>query len=415
MDNMNNLVSAHNSVDFENTEIGFGYKTDRALKRARLLFLGMNYPWLVKLGTSAMLFAIEKKLPVKWVIENTLFKQFVGGQSLTGTRKSLKVLERNNVQAILDYGVEGKESEESFEAACEEFLKLTTYAADIVNVPFISIKITGIGRFGLLEKVSALLNVSGYEHEPNLDSLLLQEKLEWQSIIKRLVLICEAASHKKVGILVDAEETWIQPAINFLTEEMMQKYNRERPLIYNTVQFYTKSSLSYLQDSFERAIKGGYFYGVKIVRGAYMEKERLRADEMGYACPIQEDKTSTDHDFNEGLKFCIKNISKIAVVIATHNEQSNYLALDLLSEYNIDCKHPHIHFSQLLGMSDNITFNLSQAGYQVSKYLPYGPINDVVPYLIRRAQENTSVSGQTSRELFLIKKEIKRRRLEREL
>ena len=221
--------------------------------------------------------------------------------------------------------------------------------------------------------------------------------------------ICQAAADSRIGVLVDAEESWIQNTVDALTMQMMDAFNRDRVVVYNTIQLYRHDRLAFLKHSYEAAHEKGFVLGAKLVRGAYMEKERKRADQLSYPSPIQPNKEATDRDYDLGVTFCIQHIEDIALIVASHNENSNLLAARLLEQRNLPLNHPHVHFSQLYGMSDNITFNLAKAGCPVSKYLPFGPIKDVIPYLMRRAQENSSVSGQTGRELGLIKKELKRR------
>ena len=270
---------------------------------------------------------------------------------------------------------------------------------------------TGIARFELLEKLDAAAdNKSGVEGRINIDVLDAEEKEEWQRVVNRLIKICEAALRNNVGVLIDAEETWIQDPVDALTMQMMQKYNSTKVVVYNTIQLYRHDRLQFLKDSLEVAQNKKFILGAKLVRGAYMEKERKRAATMNYPSPIQPDKESCDKDYNEAIEFCIDHLDKLFLIVASHNENSNLYATQLLQQKNLPLNHSHIHFSQLLGMSDNITFNLAKAGCSVSKYLPFGPLKDVIPYLMRRAQENSSVSGHTGRELQLIKKELKRRR-----
>jgi proline dehydrogenase len=285
------------------------------------------------------------------------------------------------------------------------------YAAGQPNIPFISIKVTGFARFGLLEKLDAAANDrSAFAGDVHTEVLNESEKAEWGRVVDRMERIIAAASAGNVGVLVDAEETWIQDPVDAITMQMMEKYNKQRAVVYNTIQLYRTDRLQFLKNTFEQSNKKDFLLAVKLVRGAYMEKERKRADEMNYPSPIQPSKASTDRDYNTALKFSINNLDKIALIVATHNEYSNIYATRLMNDKNIPHHHKHIHFSQLYGMSDNITFNLAREGYSVSKYLPFGPIKDVIPYLMRRAQENSSVAGQTGRELSLIKKEIERRK-----
>jgi proline dehydrogenase len=404
------------SISFDNTENAFAYKTDSELKRARFLFNSMSYSWLVKIGTRITPWAIRAGLPIKGLIRNTIFKQFVGGETLEETANVAKRLGEFGVQVILDYGVEGGEhSEEAFEHATEEFIRVITYAGTQANIPYMSVKVTGIARFALLEKLdhSVELNPGSLmkRFSKAVESLTEVEKVEWQKVQDRLLRICKAAAQRNVGVFIDAEETWIQDPIDVITILMMEQFNKNKVVVYNTLQLYRHDRLQFLKDSYEAALQRNFILGAKLVRGAYMEKERKRAEQMNYPSPIQPDKKTTDKDFNEAIQFCIDHIDRVAVVVASHNEYSNLLTTQLLQEKNLPLNHSHVHFSQLYGMSDNITFNLATAGCHVSKYLPFGPINDVVPYLMRRAQENTSVKGQTGRELVLIKKEMKRRGL----
>jgi proline dehydrogenase len=398
-------------VSFDNTQNAFAYKSDKELKKARFLFSSMSYQGLVKLGTRFTPWAIRVGLPVKGLIRSTIFEQFVGGETLAETAKAADTLGKFAVQVILDYGVEGKEGEAEFDHACDEFIRVIDYAATQRNIPFMSVKVTGLARFALLEKLDAAATAkSGYEGKVHTAVLTEEEKKEWQRVQQRLVRICAEAAAKGIGVLIDAEETWIQDPVDALTMQMMEQFNRQKAVVYNTIQLYRADRLAFLKDSFKQARQQSFILGAKLVRGAYMEKERKRAQEMGYPSPIQPDKASSDRDYNAALEFGIEHIDQIALIVASHNEYSNLYATQLLDTKNLPHHHPHIHFSQLYGMSDNITFNLAKAGFSVSKYLPFGPISDVVPYLMRRAQENSSVAGQTGRELGLIEKELRRRK-----
>lgn len=398
-------------ISFDNTEAAFAYKSDKELKKARFLFSSMGNPTLVKLGTRLTPWAIKAGLPIKGIIRNTIFTQFVGGETLEETARVAARLGKFGVQVILDYGVEGKEGEESFDHSCEEFIRVIRYAATQPNMPFISIKVTGFARFGLLEKLDkAADGKSGFAGVVHTEVLTEDEKQEWQRVVNRMEKIMAAAAATEVSVLVDAEETWIQDPVDALTMQMMEKYNRQRAVVYNTIQLYRHDRLQFLKDSYVEADKKSFILGAKIVRGAYMEKERKRAEELNYPSPIQPNKDASDRDYNEAVKFIINNIDKIALIVASHNEYSNLYTTQLMQQKGIPANHKHVHFSQLYGMSDNITFNLARDGYSVSKYLPFGPIKDVIPYLMRRAQENSSVSGQTGRELSLINKEILRRK-----
>ncbi len=391
------------NISFDNTENAFAYKSTKQLKSARILFKTMGYNWLVKFGTTLTPLALRIHLPIKTLIRNTIFKQFVGGETLQQTANAGSVLGKYDVQVILDYGVEGKEEEESFDNATEQFVKVIEYAATQSNIPFISIKITGLARNGLLETLNEAprLRSGIHDNESEVD--------EWNRVKDRMYHLCEMAAEKKVGVLVDAEESWIQDPVDRLTMEMMEEFNREKAIVYNTIQLYRHDRLEFLKLSHGIARDKNFVLGVKLVRGAYMEKERARAATLGYASPIQPDKPGSNRDYDAAVEYCIDNIDDIAIIVASHNEKSNLLATQLMEGKGLPHNHPHLHFSQLYGMSDNITFNLAKEGFSVSKYLPFGPINEVIPYLMRRAQENSSVSGHTGRELKLIEKELKRR------
>ena len=402
-------------ISFDNTENAFAYKSDRSLRKARLLFSSMSHPLLVHWGIRLTNWAINIRLPINGIIRHTIFEQFVGGETLEETAEVAGKLGHYGVRVILDYGVEGGESsEQAFDHACDEFLRVVDHAATQPNIPFISIKVTGISRFGLLEKLDrSVAEQSGTlisRFDSALSSLSQAEQSEWQRVHDRMMKICALAAEKHVGVLVDAEETWIQDPVDVLTMRMMDRFNKAHAVVYNTAQLYRHDRLAFLKDSIEAAEKRHFVLGMKLVRGAYMEKERARASEMGYSSPIQPDKESTDRDYDEALRLCVEHIGHVAFIVASHNEQSNLLTTRLLDQKGLSPDHPHVHFSQLYGMSDNITFNLAKAECSVSKYLPFGPIRDVVPYLMRRAQENTSVAGQTGRELGLINKELNRRR-----
>lgn len=402
-------------ISFDDTEIAFARQSEKELKESYRLFSMMKNPWLVNLATRFTPWMIRSGLPVKDAIRKTIFKQFVGGESLNETTAVAERLSHYNVQVILDYGVEGKEGEENFDHACDEFIRVIEYAATQPNIPYMSVKVTGFARFALLEKLDTIIHAADADslvkrYNYALQQLSFEELNEWNRVYARMRRICDVAHKKNIGVLIDAEETWVQDPVDALTMIMMDEYNKTKLVLYNTAQLYRHDRLPFLLKMYEAAEERNFILGVKLVRGAYMEKERKRADERGYPPPIQPDKKATDSDFDESVRFCIEHIDRIGVIIATHNEQSNLLATQLMEQKGLPFNHPHIHFSQLYGMSDNITFNLAEAGCSVSKYLPFGPIQDVVPYLMRRAQENTSVKGQTGRELSLIKKELKRRK-----
>jgi proline dehydrogenase len=400
------------NISFEDTETAFAYKTDKELKKAKFLFASMGTKWLVKLGLKLTPWALKVNLPVKGLIRQTIFSQFVGGETLQETSAVAGRLGKFHVQVILDYGVEGKEGEENFDKARDVFINAIRYAASQSNIPFMSVKLTGYARFGLLQKLDEASNYNDIiQGNIPLDKLNENEKAEWQRIVNRLEVICETAKNNNIGVLVDAEETWIQDPVDALTMQMMRKFNIEKAVVYNTAQLYRHDRLQFIKDSGRFANENNFKLGMKLVRGAYMDKERERAIEFNYPSPIHVNKQSTDDDYNAALEYCINPLNDVYIIVGSHNEYSNLYAAQLLEKFGLPLNDPHVHFSQLYGMSDNITFNLAKAGCLVSKYLPFGPINDVIPYLMRRAQENASVSGQTGKELDLIKKEIKRRKL----
>ena len=404
-------------INFNNTEKAFAYKTDRDLKRARFLFSAMHFAPLVKLGTKLTPWAIKSGFPVKGIIKNTLFRQFVGGESLEETVGVADMLEKYNVQVILDYGVEGGEgNEDKYEAEANYFIKVIQFAATRKNIPFISIKITGLVSCSLLEKLDTTLFTTGTEllrtrFNNKLEGLSQEEMGQWEQLIARTSRLCQAASDAGVGIMIDAEESWIQDAIDAVATQMMAQFNRGKVVVYNTIQLYRSDRLSFLTDTLDEAEQSGYIAGLKLVRGAYMEKERARAEKLGYPSPIQPNKESTDRDYDAAVQLCMAKNDLVSIIVASHNEKSNLLAANESASKQLPADHPHLHFSQLYGMSDNLTFNLADAGYNVSKYLPFGPVHEVIPYLMRRAQENSSVSGQTGRELELIKREFSRRKI----
>ncbi|MDQ2718798.1 MAG: proline dehydrogenase family protein [Bacteroidota bacterium] len=401
-------------ISFEDTKTSFAYKTDKELKKARFLFSSMGKEWLVKAGLWLTPLTLKLGLPVKSMIRKTIFSQFVGGETLEETSPVAEKLKQFHVQVIFDYGVEGKEGEENFDHARDEFIKVIQYAATQTNIPFMSVKLTGLARFDLLQKLDEESSYNDViQGKLALEKLDDNEKNEWKKVVSRLQRICEAAKRCNIGVLIDAEESWIQDSVDAVTTQMMQKFNVEKAVVYNTAQLYRSDRLQFVKDISRFARENNFKPGIKLVRGAYMEKERKRAKELNYASPINQTKQATDDEYNAGLKFCIDPANGIYVVIGSHNEYSNLHATELIKKFGLSLNYNHIHFSQLYGMSDNITFNLAKAGCSVSKYLPFGPIKDVIPYLMRRAQENSSVSGQTGRELGLIKNEIHRRKAEK--
>lgn len=387
-------------LDFDNTEIAFSHLSDKALKKAAWLFGLMNNHWLVGIGSKIGVAAIKMHLPfVQSIVKNTIYEQFCGGTTLLECQPSIDRLYENNVLTILDYGAEAKTTEEDFNRTMNETIRAIEFAAHNKAVPVVSTKISGLARFGLLKEMGKGKSLTEAERE------------EYQHVLKRLDAICHVAKKRKVGVFFDAEESWVQNAIDYLVESMMSRYNQERAVVYNTFQLYRTDRLQYLKDSYETARSTGYVLGAKLVRGAYMEKERERAIEMGYPSPIQPNKEATDAAFNEAVIFCVERYKEIASCNASHNRESTYLQAELIAKNNLPRNHPHLNFCQLYGMSDNLTFNLAAAGYNVAKYMPYGPVREVVPYLIRRAQENTSVTGDMGREYQLVLKEMKRRGL----
>ena len=385
-------------LDFQDTATAFADKTTSALKEKHRLFKMMNSPMLVSIGTGLTNFALSIGLPVKSLIKYTIFEQFCGGETIEECQKTIEKLGESHIGTILDYSVEGKSEEEDFEHTKDEIIKTIKRANDDVNIPFAVFKVSGIAPYGTLEKVS-----SGIE-------LPKKSKFKWERIQGRVSEICEYANSLDQPVFIDAEETWIQPALDLMAEKMMEKYNAEKAIVYTTIQFYRADSLEFLKTSHKKAIEKGYIYGIKLVRGAYMEKERERAAEMEYPSPIHPDKESTDKAYDAAIEYCLDNVETIAFVAGTHNEKSVQLLAQKLEVKKIAHNHPHVCFSQLFGMSDNLSYILAKNDYNVSKYVPYGPVKDAVPYLSRRAKENTSVQGMVSRELEMIDREIKRRK-----
>lgn len=384
-------------LSFDNTANAFSGKTDNDLKRSYWLFKMVSNPGLVNFGKAFTDFAIKTHLPINGIIKATIFKQFCGGENIDECLKTIETLGKYNIGSILDYSVEGKVNETDFDNTAAEIIKTLQLAAKKPHIPFGVFKPTGIGRIEVMEKVSA-------------GTMLNKEEVQaWENMKRRVDSICKAASDNNVSLLIDAEETWTQIAVDALVRDMMEKYNKQKAVVYNTAQMYRRDRLTYLENLLKDAQEKNYFIGMKLVRGAYMEKERERAEKMGYPSPINDTKDDSDKEYNSALEFCIKHIDRIAICAGTHNENSSALLVKLMQQNNIAPNHPHVWFSQLLGMSDHISYNIAKEGYNVAKYVPYGPIKNVLPYLIRRAQENTSVKGQTGRELSLIIKEKQRR------
>lgn len=387
-------------INFDNTEIAFANKSNKELKKTARLFKLMSNNILTKLLSSVGLIAVKFNLPfARYAVKRTIYEQFCGGETLLDCQASIDKLYENNALTILDYGAEGKSTPEEHDEVKDQIIQSVKLAAANNSVPVVVCKISGIAENGLLERVQ--------KSEP----LSTNDENDYQKVHDRLDEICQKANELGVGIFIDAEESWMQVTIDRLAIEMMSRYNRDKVIVYNTYQLYRHDKLAQLKTDYQRSQEEGYLFGVKFVRGAYMDKERSRAKEHGYPSPIQKDKLSTDRDFNETIKFCVENYETIGSCCATHNEQSSLYQAELIEELGADRTHPHLNFSQLYGMSDQITFNLAAAGYNVGKYLVYGPVKEVIPYLIRRAQENTSVTGEMGRELKFIQTEMKRRKI----
>jgi len=382
-------------LNFNNTNIAFKVKSNNDLKRAYWLFRIIGSPLIVKLGKFFMIIALKLRLPVSFIVKRTIFKQFCGGESIQECSSTVETLGKYKVGTILDYSVEGKVEEEDFDQTTNIIIETIEKAAQEKNIPFAVFKITGISKFSLLEKASIDLN-----------QLSTEEASELNKVKNRIDRVCSAAKKKNVPVFIDAEETWVQDIIDQWAFEMMLLYNKEKCIVYNTIQMYRHDRLVFLKECNEKAKQSNISYGIKLVRGAYMEKERKRADEMGYPSPIQPDKESTDRDYDIALDYILKNINYLSLVAGTHNENSSKKLALALENHNISKDDSRIFFAQLLGMSDHISFNLADHNYNVAKYVPFGPIKEVMPYLLRRADENTSVAGQTGRELGLIKLEL---------
>ena len=390
-------VSPGKKLNFENTEIAFRNKSKAELNSAYWLFKIMSSNFLTQVGPPVTNLFLNIGLPIQGLIKKTIFKQFCGGETISECEHTIEQLSVGKVGTILDYSVEGEDEEHVFDFTCAEIIRTIDRAAGDKRIPITVFKITGIGRFGLLEKLDAKAELTE------------AEKAEFEKVKRRCERICRTAFDKNVPIMIDAEETWIQETIDDLALDMMLLFNKEKLIIYNTYQLYRHDKLADLKADHLIAKEAGFILGAKVVRGAYMEKERRRALEKCYVSPIQPDKAATDADYDAAITYCAENIEQIGVVCGTHNEQSCRVLAELLDTHNISHDHPHVYFAQLLGMSDNLSFNLSDAGYNVAKYVPYGPVKAVMPYLFRRAQENTSIAGQTTRELDLIVKEKNRR------
>ena len=386
-------------ISFENTEIAFSGKSDKDLNWSYRLFKMMGKPWLVKVGALMANIALKLRLPVKGMIKKTIFKQFCGGESIADCENKIELLSKFKIGTILDYSVEGKESEEDLDKTRDEIIATIHRAKGNPLIPFSVFKPTGISRTELLEKWNKANAV--------LSDL---EKQEIEKVLARVDAICKAGFDADVPILIDAEDSWFQDGIDRMANNMMAKYNKQKAIIYNTAQMYRHDRLEFIKNTYLESVEGNYFVGIKLVRGAYMEKERARAKELGYPSPIQPNKEATDRDYNLALEFMTDHLDKFSICAGTHNETSSSYLVEILEKKKIAKNDHRIYFAQLLGMSDHISFTLAHQGYNVAKYVPYGPVREVMPYLMRRAQENTSVAGQMGRELSLIVKEKKRRK-----
>lgn len=385
-------------VSFEDTSIAFASQSDWKLRKTYWLFALMNQGWLVNIGTFFIKLALQLGLPIKKLIKNTIFEQFCGGETIRECEKTINKLHEGQIGTILDYSVEGEDNEACFDSTVQEILRTIERARNSPDIPFSVFKITGLASTELLERAQS--------DEPLTD----EEQSALERVRQRVDTLCRRAHDLNVKIFIDAEETWIQDTIDRLTYEMMECYNKKRPIVYNTYQLYRWESLDNLKKSTATAREKGYYLGAKLVRGAYIEKERLRAHEEEYQDPIHLTKEDTDRDFNLAIDFCLENRDVVSICLGTHNEYSCQYCIQRMQQMGIEPNDPHIWFAQLLGMSDNISFNLANAGYNVAKYVPYGPVEAVMPYLFRRADENKSIAGQTSREFLLVKSELERRK-----
>lgn len=383
---------------FNNTQVAFSLKSDTELDRAYFLFKMIANQPLVRIGAAVTNFALNVNLPVEGLIRATVFDHFCGGVTENDCLSVVDKMYTKGVSSVLDYSVEGKEEEDQFDAALRMTLKTIDFAKERQAIPFAVFKPTGLGRFELYQKVGEK------------QALSPKEQAEWDRVVARFDLVCSEGHKKDVGLLIDAEESWMQDAADEVVTEMMRKYNKEKTIVYNTLQMYRWDRLDYLRNLHTQAKNEGFFIGIKIVRGAYMEKENLRAEEKGYPSPICSTKEATDVNYDAAVSYMVDHLESMSIFAGTHNEESTYFLMNLMKEREIKTNDSRIWFGQLYGMSDNISYNLAEQGYNVSKYLPFGPVKDVMPYLIRRAEENTSVAGQTSRELSLIKAERKRRK-----
>lgn len=384
---------------FGNTEVAFALKTNVELDRAYYLFEMIKREPLVKIGTAVTKFALKTHLPIEELIRTTVFDHFCGGVTEIDCMPTIDKMYTKNVHAVLDYSVEGKEVEEQFDLAMEKTLNTIKFGTERKSIPFAVFKPSGFGKIKIYQKVSEGIDLDAHE------------EIEWRRIKERYDCVCKSASENNVPILIDAEESWLQKAVDDLSEELMEKYNQEKVIVYSTLQLYRWDRLDYLKELHKTAQIKGFKIGMKLVRGAYMEKERERAEKLKYKSPICENKEATDKNYNDVLTYMFENINYMAIFAGTHNEESSFVLLNLIRKSSLPREDKRLWFGQLYGMSDHISYNLAKEGFNVAKYLPFGPVRDVMPYLIRRAEENTSVAGQTSRELRLLKAERERRKI----
>ncbi len=385
-------------VNFEDTSVAFAAKSDAELRKTYLMFAAMKYPWLVKLGTAITTLALRLHLPVKGIIRKTLFRQFCGGETIEQCKVTIDQLGSYNVQTILDYSVEGQDTEESFDSTLEEALRVADFAANEPHIPFCVIKLSGLGNTELMAKKQAEIPLNA------------DEQRRYDRFEERVHQLAGRVAEGGMCFMIDAEESWIQDEIDRIAYEMMREFNRDRPAVFNTYQFYRHAALKNMQRAFDKMSRDGLYFGAKLVRGAYMEKERDRARELDYEDPIQPTKDDTDRDYNLAINFALDHLDRFSVCVGTHNEYSSAYVAECVDARGLDRTDSRIFLSQLLGMSDNISFKLADMGFNVAKYVPYGPVRKVLPYLFRRADENTSIAGQSGRELTLVKKERERRR-----
>lgn len=390
-------MSINPHLSFDNTATAFASKSNGELKRAHFLFSLMNMPWLVRIGTATISTALKLHLPVKYLVKKTIFAHFCGGESITDTQPAIDKLADSNIKTILDFSAEGEESENEFDKTTSEQLRIIDYASQSDHIPFTVMKISGVASNELLEKIQGKETLTKIEEET------------YQRVKDRVQSIAQKSFDLNVRLMIDAEETWIQESIDAMTYELMTQYNKKKPIIWNTFQMYRHDMLDNLKNAHLKAKGEGYWLGAKLVRGAYMEKERVKAQEEGRADPIQPNKEATDKDFDAGVKFCVEN-KEIGLFAGTHNDQSSMYLTKMMSEHGLKNNDPNFWFGQLYGMSDHISFSLANEGYNVAKYVPYGPVEKVLPYLFRRADENTAVAGQSSREYLLVSQELRRRR-----